>query len=276
MYIAVSYAILPRAHGGGIVHLRAGVYFIDGPLAVPDGVQLRGESTELVSIYFREVSSDEQNIGPLIAGDGSDATVNTSTFVKTAMAWALSDLSVYVSGFYSTIVHIAPDCGQFRMQRVRIRAAAYFGLQCNINNVDQVFEKEHGGKPRMCSSRGRYANFTIGQVSLHPLIDDMFGFMLYKISCPVCLRVRKLRVCSGPPCQGNTIVELGGQNFEIIDNDVLGTATIFHTGGGKIGPRGCSSCSITSTERYGVIARNKIWNANAAHWFDNAHEVSRH
>ena len=66
------------------------------------------------------------------------------------------------------------------------------------------------------------------------------------------------------------------KNFEITDNDILGTATIFHTGGGKIGPRGCSSCSITSTERYGIIARNEIWNANAAHWFDNAHEVSRH
>jgi hypothetical protein len=32
------------------------------------------------------------------------------------------------------------------------------------------------------------------------------------------------------PTQGNTIVELGGQNFEITDCDVLGTATIFHTG----------------------------------------------
>ncbi len=171
-----------RTHGGGIVHLRAGVYFIDGPLSVPDGVQLRGESTELVSIFFREVSSDEQNIGPLIAGDSSDATVNASSDAKTAASWAMSDLSIYVSGYYSTVVHIAPDCGRFLMQRVRIRAAAYFGLQCNINNVDQVFEKEHGGKPRMCSSRGRYANFTIGQVSLHRMIhvDGSFGSALYK------------------------------------------------------------------------------------------------
>ena len=30
---------------------------------------------------------------------------------------------------------------------------------------------------------------------------------------------------------------------------------------------------VSSTERFGVIARNKIWNANAAHWFDNAHEI---
>jgi hypothetical protein len=128
-----------RAHGGGIVHLRAGVYFIDGPLMVPDGVHLRGESTELVSIFFREVSSNEQSIGPLITGD-----IN-------AASWALTDLAIYVSGFYQTVVQIAPECGRFLMQRVRVRAAAYFGLQCNANNQDQIFEKEHGGKPRMCS-----------------------------------------------------------------------------------------------------------------------------
>ena len=42
------------------------------------------------------------------------------------------------------------------------------------------------------------------------------------------------------------------------DNDVLGTAAIFHTGGGQVGTRGCSNCKVTSTERFGVIARNKI------------------
>ena len=149
------------------------------------------------------------------------------------------------------------------MQRVRIRAAAYFGLQCNANNKDQIFEKEHGGKPRMCSSRGRYANFTVGQVSTYFLacLDtvDAARTDLYHAVCN--------------DNQGNTIVELGGQNFEITDCDVLGTATIFHTGGSKIGPRGCSSCDVTSTERFGVISRNQIWNANAAHWFDNAHEI---
>ena len=221
-----------RAHGGGIVHLRAGVYFIDGPLKIPDGVHLRGESIELVSIFFREVSSDAQSIGALVSGDSvEDGTEG----VKPAESWAMTDLAIYVSGYYSTVVDVAPECGRFRMQRVRVRAAAYFGLQCNENNLDQVFEKQHGEKPRMCSSRGRYANFTIGQ--------------------------------------GNSIVELGGQNFEITDCDLLGTATILHTGGGSTGQRGCSSCAVTSTERYGVIARNLIWNANAAHWFDNAHEI---
>eukprot|EP01046_Picozoa_sp_COSAG06_P020568 COSAG06_NODE_1510_length_9237_cov_9.498140_6_plen_77_part_00 len=49
-----------RAHGGGIVHLPAGMYFIDGPLAIPDGVHLRGEAQDLVSIYFREIASADQ------------------------------------------------------------------------------------------------------------------------------------------------------------------------------------------------------------------------
>ena len=39
---------------------------------------------------------------------------------------------------------------------------------------------------------------------------------------------------------------------------MLGTAAIFHTGGGQVGTRGCSNCKVTSTERFGVIARNKI------------------
>jgi hypothetical protein len=36
------------------------MYFIDGPLAIPDGVQLRGEAQDLVSIYFREIASADQ------------------------------------------------------------------------------------------------------------------------------------------------------------------------------------------------------------------------
>ena len=61
------------------MHLRAGVYFIDGPLSIPDGVQLRGESIELVSIFFREVASDAQSIGAQISGDSNAAHEENST-----------------------------------------------------------------------------------------------------------------------------------------------------------------------------------------------------
>ena len=54
------------------------------------------------------------------------------------------------------------ECEYFRMHRIRIRAAGFFGLQCNVDYKDQAFIKEHGGKVSgsMCPSRGRYANFS--------------------------------------------------------------------------------------------------------------------
>eukprot|EP01045_Picozoa_sp_COSAG04_P007019 COSAG04_NODE_357_length_16031_cov_6.453427_1_plen_156_part_10 len=43
-----------KAAGGGIVHLPRGQYYIDGPIVVPPNTVVRGEATDLVSIYFRE------------------------------------------------------------------------------------------------------------------------------------------------------------------------------------------------------------------------------
>lgn len=209
------------------------MYFIDGPIRVPDGVHLRGESQSLTSIYFREVSSGSQSVGTYITGD-FNAVNTTLPLVKPAKSWAMTDLSVYVSARYDGVVGVKAECERFHMHRVTIRAAAWFGLQCNVDNLDTTFIEAHGGKPsQKCASRGRYANFS-----------NVGG-----------------------------LIELGGQNFHITDCDLLGSAAIFHTGGGQVGTRGCSNCKVTSTERFGVIARNKIWNANAAHWFDNAHEI---
>ena len=55
------------------------------------------------------------------------------------------------------------------------------------------------------------------------------------------------------------------QQNKIVDNDLLGTAIIIHTGGHGLHQGGAA--------RYGYIARNMIWNANAAHWFDDIKEV---
>ena len=64
--------------------------------------------------------------------------------------------------YYSNVLEVGPSVSTFHMHRVTIRAAGFFGLQCNIDNQDQVFIKEHGGRPagQMCASRGRYANFS--------------------------------------------------------------------------------------------------------------------
>ena len=52
----------------------------------------------------------------------------------------------------------------------------------------------------------------------------------------------------------------GNSGYRITDCDLLGTAIIIHTG-----THGASS---GSPARYGYIARNTLWNGNAAHWFD--------
>eukprot|EP01052_Picozoa_sp_SAG31_P038903 SAG31_NODE_5288_length_2630_cov_2.811537_3_plen_223_part_00 len=47
-----------KAAGGGIVYFPRGQYYIDGPIVVPDNVVLRGEGTQLVSIFMREDNPD--------------------------------------------------------------------------------------------------------------------------------------------------------------------------------------------------------------------------
>ena len=95
----------------------------------------------------------------MVSGDANSNDPNsTAPKVTPASAWALRDLSIYVSAFYWQVVRVDPECAHFRMQRVRIRAAAYFGLQCNGNNVEQAVLAEHGVRPHMCASRDRYAN----------------------------------------------------------------------------------------------------------------------
>ena len=37
----------------------------------------------------------------------------------------MSDLSIYVSSFYHSIIHVGPASLDFRLERVRVRAAAY-------------------------------------------------------------------------------------------------------------------------------------------------------
>ena len=41
-------------NGGGVVFLPRGQYYIDGPIVVPAGVVIKGEGTQLVSLFFRE------------------------------------------------------------------------------------------------------------------------------------------------------------------------------------------------------------------------------
>ena len=64
---------------------------------------------------------------------------------------------------------------------------------------------------------------------------------------------------------GEVVMLAGNSGYQITDCDLLGTAIIIHTG-----THGASS---GSPARYGYIARNVLWNANAGHWFDGIKEV---
>ena len=189
------------ANGGGIVHLPRGQYYIDGPIMVPDGVVLRGEAEQLVSIYFRETNPDVSPRPGLIFANES------------ATAWAVTDLTVYVTHHYWSVFYVSARCRDWSLERVRVRAAAWAFLS----------------DPQVTSGRGnRLANFTREDVG--------------------------------------EVVYLGGNdNYRIVDCDLLGTGIIIHTGAPRVDGGGTAS--------NGYIARNTLWNSNAAHWFSGIKQV---
>ena len=187
-----------KAHGGGVVLLPRGQYYVDGPVVVPAGVRLRGAGRELVSLYFREAPKPGDAPTPgYVYSDGGPGH-----------RWAVEDLSLYVTGYYHAVVYVAPTCDGFTLQRTRVRAAAYAMLEQPCKGT---------------SSRGRTANFDVSDL-------------------------------------GDVLYLAGNRNYDVLDNDLLGTYIIIHTGAGLMA-------------RYGRVARNEIWNGNAAHWFDDIREV---
>ena len=63
---------------------------------------------------------------------------------------------------------------------------------------------------------------------------------------------------------GEVVMLAGNDNYQILDCDLLGTGIIIHTGG--------HGASQGGSATNGVVARNMLWNANAAHWFDGIKE----
>ena len=61
----------------------------------------------------------------------------------------------------------------------------------------------------------------------------------------------------------------GNDNYKVLDNDLLGTSTLIGTGSNQPGASFLGGGSATN----GLIARNTLWNANAAHWFDDIKQV---
>lgn len=57
----------------------------------------------------------------------------------------------------------------------------------------------------------------------------------------------------------------GNNNYKIYENDLLATGIVIHTGGHGLNQGGSAM--------NGIVARNTLWNANAAHWFDDIKQV---
>ena len=101
--------------GAATVAFRAGAYHVDGPIVVPHGVTVAGAGSDLTAVYF---SYDNVSTAPQVLL-GPSAAHNS---------WGIEDLSVYVLGFFRTVVHVPADesgRSRFRMRRVTVRADAF-------------------------------------------------------------------------------------------------------------------------------------------------------
>lgn len=106
-----------EANHGGVVYFPRGQYFVTGPLLVPNGVVLRGEATDLVSIYFGE---DNEKTAPqaYISGSG-----------PSPQQWGMEGLTLYVTAFANNIVQFQPGTNGGFMRKCRIRFNSYFCLE---------------------------------------------------------------------------------------------------------------------------------------------------
>jgi hypothetical protein len=72
------------------VFMPAGVYFIEGPIVVPDGVVLQGESSSLTAIYS---AYDNASTAPLALFSPTGPGAN----------WEMRNLTVYVLSLYHSV-----------------------------------------------------------------------------------------------------------------------------------------------------------------------------
>lgn len=93
-------------NGGGVVFLRRGVYDMRGPITVPPQTLLKGEDGDSVSLQWPDFDAPPEAL----------ITVNDA---------GLEDLSVYCRK-HATVINSDHTSQRFRMQRVRVRANAFF------------------------------------------------------------------------------------------------------------------------------------------------------
>jgi hypothetical protein len=93
-------------NGGGVVLLRRGVYDMRGPITIPPRTLLKGEDGDSVTLQWPDFETPPDTL--ITANDAG-----------------LEDLSIYCRR-HATVIGSDQTSQRFRMQRVRVRANAFF------------------------------------------------------------------------------------------------------------------------------------------------------
>jgi hypothetical protein len=156
------------------------MYWYAGAMHVPPATSLKGEATELVSIFFYEQDNGTTLYDPAAGGapgckahryggQGPWDSFCASGYVwsdDSTAPWGVSDLTFYVTKYHLSVFHVTNSHG-FRMARVRVRAAAYFGL-----SVVQAAAAELGG------FHNRYAPYAFNDVGEVLLLENSTNFQV--------------------------------------------------------------------------------------------------
>jgi hypothetical protein len=103
-------------NGGGIVYFPRGRYLISEGLAIPSGVSIKGERTDLVNLVWPDLTSPP----PALLQGSSRFSIEDITI------YASNHLHVISGGLLHDDV-LTPDAGNIAIRRVRIRASAFRG-----------------------------------------------------------------------------------------------------------------------------------------------------
>jgi hypothetical protein len=233
---AVKAAIEAAAqNGGGFVYFPRGRYLISEGLALPPGVSIRGERTDLVNLVWPDLAIPP----PALLQGYSRFTIEDITI------YASNHLHVIVGGLQKDEV-LAPDSGNITIRRVRIRASAFRG-QVELETIFQRMREFHrlfpGGGPDSIRLAGNGL-----EVSDCDILGS--GNSLHLIKATNAVIARNMLINGG---NGGYLI-LGSRKV-IFEDNLVTTADLMATGGGIT----TTSNSVTSSEN--VFVGNNTFKA---------------
>ena len=213
-----------EANGGGVVYFPRGRYYVAGTLEVPEHTVLRGESAELVCLFWPD-------------------TDEPYTLVQGSHHFGLEDLTLYCSNYEHCVAAELgqPQSGHTFLRRVRVRADMYRG-HLKPEQVDERFR----ASLRKSTGGGDIVRF--GGENIEILDCDLYGSgrSLYL------LRVRGGRITRNTLHNGRWgWYCLDGSDGLILENNQIIGADLMSTGGSL----NCYSSAYSQNVYY---ARNKL------------------